>query len=1452
MRNKTFRLFVSSTFDDFKEERYLLHNEVYPEVRTFCNERGYEFQIVDLRWGVYTESTMNHKTLPICLDEVDRCKAFSPRPNFLAMIGGRYGWVPLPPFVAKEELDAILSCLDDECRKTVTRWYLFDANEEGGQYYLKPRGEDFSDNDKWSGTENQLRALLVEGATKAGFSDELLVKYTASATEHEIIHGILADKNMSDSSIVVFRNGSYSSSQDEEKIEALKERIAACLDSHSDRLINLSLDNSRPVDDYNNSFVESLKQALCDAIKLEIERLESYADVRSDEQRLLPYYNENTVYYGDPEAYQRLVDYVNGSSRQVMFLEGGPGAGKTTLLAKFLTDQKKMPLRDVSFAFYGESSWACSIFDTLEHMTEEICLKQHISMPRDHQQSAAQRFIDALNNAMPIFKHVIVIDGVDMFSDTSLLRENFLPDVLPKNIKIIISSAKAEAIDLLASDEDIRLSLNNMSPENCSDCFDGLMHLRHRTLADSTQRRLVNSALMRGCPPIQVKLLSSLASRWVSGRVIDSVPPTAFEAAREYISSSFDELGHEREMVLYALALITVAPLGLAENDLLDMLVKFESVKAHQEKESRHNNTFEQMPFAIWSRFFYDMSECLDLYSLEGDIVVRFTHNIFPTVMRECYSSYCAEALDVLLDYLRGRISLADNSFNTRCAKAYLLLLHSRGKNDELAELITNPAFVDSYIRGGGTNHLAELLCFIAPHLSKSKGLDAAANTLIDCLNDKWSMLNRYRSSFLSCAYERGIVDSCEPYLYVPSERERNHSNDGAVSFRYSSNSKVEYSPRGTMYAVYDERYLYVCDAMSHIERTKIYIRKKDSSDDGAIMEIKWLDELVIAIINYDGGVFVYNIGLDIPKVALTFKCNPENPFITLLPEENKLIYCQKDGVICIDAANGERHYKIALSDDNTTCFDRTNGQLIVYSYDIIGASAYKIYDARSGSLLQTISNDRKQKHLYPSREHRIFALHLNRTLQLMEEKGKEGFLVYDRGRSKHYYLHPPAYKEIIQNVVGRRFLLSVYENGIFVTDLLDFSTRFLTVTGISNVSWHIVDSTITIVTRERRLMEVSLSDFTTSDGAFVSDHNLFYGSIETMGAGVGDSVMAFSSIFPTGEPKEYRTAFNDFFTHNAHQHKPGEFVIPTLAVVAPDGKRAVAYEYLDSVALLDWNGRLLFSVDELHLGVDNNILRLAFSPDSKYLLIWTNNYVRVIAVDSANVVCNLSVAFRPAISVEITHSNFLRMMLCDGNVYEAPLSVGGARFTSVIPSRIKDPVHRPLFRYAYYSNPFGDIWPEFNIVMPGHVEFMERSWKWLNHRRGYFGKRHWLLYLDGRFYLDGSMDRPFITRDLYDFVGSSNETLASYSSSFETFISEKNDITSSLYEYEAEGFLLLVCRKMNSVILFDMHQMSVVAAYKPNEQIIGSVLEQGGKYLILFLNASGREIKMKVNLPGR
>jgi tetratricopeptide (TPR) repeat protein len=90
-KDKTVRVFISSTFRDMNVERDHLVTVVFPELRERLEDIGLEFYDVDLRWGV-PKLNVDHEqanSWAYCKRWIRRV-----RPFFLCLIGQRYGWVP--------------------------------------------------------------------------------------------------------------------------------------------------------------------------------------------------------------------------------------------------------------------------------------------------------------------------------------------------------------------------------------------------------------------------------------------------------------------------------------------------------------------------------------------------------------------------------------------------------------------------------------------------------------------------------------------------------------------------------------------------------------------------------------------------------------------------------------------------------------------------------------------------------------------------------------------------------------------------------------------------------------------------------------------------------------------------------------------------------------------------------------------------------------------------------------------------------------------------------------------------------------------------------------------------------------------------------------------------------------------------------------------------------------
>ncbi len=195
---QTVRVFVSSTFSDFLEERKILHREVFPRVAELCRQHEMEFQPVDLRWGITEKDSRDYATLGICLNEIRRCSRVTPRPNFIFLAGERYGWLPVPQKIPGGLFGHLLAGTEDpEDRRILTEAYRQDLNSAAEEYVFTHFPEGGSEErvrrilrEAVKVEENKKRGLFRRKWKLSGEERELLF---ASATHRELLTRLKLD-----------------------------------------------------------------------------------------------------------------------------------------------------------------------------------------------------------------------------------------------------------------------------------------------------------------------------------------------------------------------------------------------------------------------------------------------------------------------------------------------------------------------------------------------------------------------------------------------------------------------------------------------------------------------------------------------------------------------------------------------------------------------------------------------------------------------------------------------------------------------------------------------------------------------------------------------------------------------------------------------------------------------------------------------------------------------------------------------------------------------------------------------------------------------------------------------------------------------------------------------------------------------------------------------------------
>ncbi|KAK7466741.1 hypothetical protein BaRGS_00037150 [Batillaria attramentaria] len=210
-QSHSIRVFFSSTFTDMTTERNLLMKEAVPHLRDYCKEKELDFQVVDMRWGIREDASIEHTTTELCLKEIQNCQQTSRGPNFVAFLGDKYGSRTLPitiPVTEYRTLRRLASWMDQDF-KAVNKWYLVDTNSVPPVYKIQPITAllpNYNDPDPkkrllreqhrqtWDRDQKSmltaLRRVSVQAHARKLISDEAFMKYYISVTHDEVLQGV--------------------------------------------------------------------------------------------------------------------------------------------------------------------------------------------------------------------------------------------------------------------------------------------------------------------------------------------------------------------------------------------------------------------------------------------------------------------------------------------------------------------------------------------------------------------------------------------------------------------------------------------------------------------------------------------------------------------------------------------------------------------------------------------------------------------------------------------------------------------------------------------------------------------------------------------------------------------------------------------------------------------------------------------------------------------------------------------------------------------------------------------------------------------------------------------------------------------------------------------------------------------------------------------------------------
>jgi WD40 repeat protein len=732
---RTIRVFVSSTFSDFQAEREALRRSVFPRLRELCRARSASFQAVDLRWGVSRGAAESHQTMSICLKEIDRCRALTVQPNFIAFLGDRYGWRPLPETIPADEFLRISQWLlgnRPPLNEMLQRAYRRDHNAVPPHYRIAataPRQR------RDPVVEHDLRLALRDAVTSLEFAPARRRRYMSSATEQEIAHRGLLDPDgdhrgvrcffrtidglPQDKRARRFLNLHNDGTSDEEAralMRDLKDRLRENLPGgvrnyHTEWLKDgPSRRHIRQLcDDVYRFLAESIDNELSTHAGLSpLDReIEAHASFAAERQR---------VFVGRLGALQAVEAYLSSSSRHPLVIHGDSGSGKSALVSRVLSSIDGNS--DVVFRFIGAAPGSTNVRLLLESLCRQLARVAGTSEGTDipDYNTLVRDFVQRMTSHPSNRRLVLILDALDQLAPLYGAQTlNWLPRTLPDNVHVVVSTVPGSVLDVLRRDvpDTHRYELHGMSLDEGSVLLDLWLHDANRQL-QSGQRSQVLDAFAANGLPLYLRFVFEEARLWPSA----APPPALASDVTGLIQGLFSRLSqrsnHGATLVNRSLAYLAAGRDGLTQDELLDVLSADGPVMREFRRGSPDSTPVDALPDIIWARLYWDLSAYLtERTSGAAAATLDFFHRQLREVVDE---RYLADARKRRHEALATYFTSQDNVTvaggvsqpNTRKLSELPFQLAQAGLQSRLERTLTSFDFVRSKIAGVGITDLIE------------------------------------------------------------------------------------------------------------------------------------------------------------------------------------------------------------------------------------------------------------------------------------------------------------------------------------------------------------------------------------------------------------------------------------------------------------------------------------------------------------------------------------------------------------------------------------------------------------------------------------------------------------------------------------------------------------------------------------------------------------------------
>nr|XP_006817837.1 PREDICTED: NACHT and WD repeat domain-containing protein 1-like [Saccoglossus kowalevskii] len=691
------RIFISSTFTDMVEERNTLMRDSFPDLRLYCQQHGLEFEVVDMRWGIRDEASSDHMTTELCIREIHNCHRLSSGPYFVAFIGNKYGYRPLPPRIKADKFEKMReisrSRVSLQDIQIIDDWYLKDTNAVPAEYVLQPittRLVHFNDNDErasdlrkedrdkwWKITQSLLTDKEVHQAIVANpdsvqrclcflrefdESHDNITKYEKANDYLDMTDDRLIDKEAQDM-LNTLKRDKISTKMSDGILKKWR--------------IPWSAKGVDPSNPQHKEYLQTLSEEFTTALKKLIDQ-----KIAKDTNKVKNALNKEVLHHakfcqekcsafrGRRDMLTSIRNYIiENKQGKPLCIHGVSGSGKTSVMAMAVKNALKWSGESsiCVFRFLGTSPQSSTIHQTLQSVCSQICINYEKPSPAPHILEDYTDLVQYFKRALTTFPTkqsplILILDSIDQLSATNDAHAlNWLPKSLPDHVRIVVSMLPEEhgclkTLKRSVSESNCYLEMEPLTGEMGREILDAWLESRQRTITE-TQREAILTALM-GCPqPLFLKIVFDNLVHWKSYTPPENI--TVARDVREAIEFLFEALEkkHGKVFVSHALGYISAASDGLTEAELEDVLsLDDEVLDDVYQYWDPPTETIVRVPPLLWKRARYDIDEYLVERQAGGKTVLAWYHRQFIEATQKRYLNKNTKATRhyLLAEYFLG------------------------------------------------------------------------------------------------------------------------------------------------------------------------------------------------------------------------------------------------------------------------------------------------------------------------------------------------------------------------------------------------------------------------------------------------------------------------------------------------------------------------------------------------------------------------------------------------------------------------------------------------------------------------------------------------------------------------------------------------------------------------------------------------------------------------------